>query len=98
VLVAWARRAPGCQDAGRPPTEPSTWPTEDAAARCSGAFGQHSHWFAKPSLKLEASRVERRGPQLGAELVERAQRIVREHVLDHPDLGVVVERDIHVRV
>src|SRR4029077_14462917 len=48
-------------------------------------------------LEREPADVERRRPELGAELVERGDRVRGEHVFHHPDLAVVVERDVDVR-
>jgi hypothetical protein len=50
VLVARALRAPGLLGRREPAySEPAkrTWPTEDVAARRSGAFWRLSHCFAK---------------------------------------------------
>jgi hypothetical protein len=54
VLVARALQASRCKDAGSPRTERTTWATEDAAARRSGAFWRHSHYFVRPSVHLSA--------------------------------------------
>src|SRR4029079_16553505 len=49
-------------------------------------------------LESEPARVERGRPQLGAELVERRERVLGEHVFHHSYLAVVVERHVDVRV
>src|SRR6266851_2910808 len=47
-------------------------------------------------LQGQAASVEAPRPQLRAKLLDRAFRIRREEVLDDPDLGIVVERQVDV--
>src|SRR2546427_1550731 len=47
-------------------------------------------------LKSQAARVEAPRPQLCAKLLDRPLRVRREDVLDDPDLGIVVEREVDV--
>ena len=48
------------------------------------------------SLQVEPSLVEPRRVELGAELVERAERVAAEDVLDDADPRVVPERHVDV--
>src|SRR5580765_1835883 len=49
-------------------------------------------------LEAQAAGVERGGIELGAEILERTGEVVAEDMLDHPDLRVVVERQVDVLV
>src|SRR6266540_4940427 len=47
-------------------------------------------------LEVQTTNIERAGVQLCPELLERPDHVVAEDVLHHPDLGVVVERQVHM--
>src|SRR5579864_5430181 len=52
----------------------------------------------RASAQRQAAGVERRRPELRPELLDRRLEIPCEDVLDHPDLAIVVEREVDVLV